>query len=73
MAHKFVVGQIVDLTRTILRQAVTGGYEILRLLPVSDKDPSDPSYRVKSVGENHERVVHESEISLSTRAASVFP
>jgi hypothetical protein len=34
-------------------------------LPAPDSDTNNPRYQVKNVGENHERVVRESEISLS--------
>jgi hypothetical protein len=70
--HKFTIGQAVDLTPTILRPAATGDYEIRRLLPMSDGDPRNPSYRVKNIVEKHERVVRESEITLSTRPNSLF-
>ena len=70
--HKFSIGQAVDLTPTILRPAAAGDYEIRRLMPVSDGDPKNPSYRVKNIVEKHERVVRESEITLSTRPKSVF-
>jgi hypothetical protein len=73
MAHKFWVGQTVDLTPTMLRQAATGEYEVRRLLPLLDGMAGNPSYRIKSVRESHERVVHESEITLSARPESVFP
>jgi len=72
MAHKFTIGQAVDLTRTILRPAASGEYEICRLMPAPDGDPKNPCYRVKSIGEKHERVVRESEMTLSTRAESIF-
>jgi len=72
MLHKFVVGQTVDLAPTILRQAATGEYEIRQLLPAPDGDPNNPCYRIKSIGENHERVVRESEISLSKKPESIF-
>jgi hypothetical protein len=65
MTHKFIVGQTVNLPRTILRQAAAGEYEILRLMPTVDGDPQNPCYRIKSIAENHERVVRESEISLA--------
>lgn len=65
MAHKFVVGQIVDLTPMVLRQAAAGQYEVRRLMPPTDGDPDNPRYRVKSIAENHERAVCESDISLS--------
>jgi len=67
MAHKFVVGQIVDFARIIVRQAAAGEYEVRQLMPAADRDPQNPCYRVKSIAENHERVVCESEISLSRR------
>jgi hypothetical protein len=73
VAHKFTIGQTVDLTPTILRQAAAGGYEIRSLLPASDGEPANPCYRIKSISKNYERVVHESEISLSARPNSVFP
>jgi hypothetical protein len=72
MTHKFTVGQTVDLTRTVLRPTAPGDYEIRRLMPVSDGDPSNPSYRVKNIGETHERVVRESEITLKGDARSAF-
>jgi hypothetical protein len=72
MPHKFVVGQTVDLTPTILRQAAAGEYEIRKLLPATDGDADNPCYQIKSVGENHERVVRESEISLSSKTGSIF-
>jgi hypothetical protein len=65
MAHKFTIGQTVDLTRTILRPASAGEYEIRHLMPASDSDPENPIYRVKNIDEKHERVVRESEITLS--------
>jgi hypothetical protein len=72
MTHKFMVGQAVDLVRTILRPAAAGEYEIRRLMPAPDVDPENPCYRVKSIGEKHERVVRESEISLSERPECLF-
>lgn len=70
MTHKFLVGQSVVLAPTILRQAVTGEYEIRRLVPASDRDPGNPLYCIKSIGENHERMAFESELSLSARNVS---
>ena len=72
MTHKFTVGQTVDLTRTILRPSAPGAYEIRRLLPASDGDPSNPSYRVKNIGESYERVIRESDIASVKNAASVL-
>ena len=70
--HKFSIGQAVDLTPTVLRPAAAGDYEILRLMPLSDGYPKNPSYRIKNIVEKHERVVRESEITLSTRPKSIF-
>jgi hypothetical protein len=69
MAHKFKIGQIVDLDRNVLRSLAPGPYEIRHLIPSSDRDPNDPIYRIKSTAEKHERVAPESELRLS---ASVF-
>ena len=72
MSHKFAIGQAVDLMTTVLRPAAAGAYEIKKLMPVSDGDPQDPSYRVKNVVEKHERVVRQSEISLSRQGQALF-
>jgi hypothetical protein len=68
VTHKFSVGQIVDLMPTQRRSAARGRYEIRHLMPASDASPENPCYRIKSVDENHERVVPESDLTLSTRA-----
>jgi hypothetical protein len=65
MAHRFNVGQLVDLELRSLRSAVRGPYEIRHLIPASDRDPDDPCYRLKSIAEKHERVAPESELTLS--------
>ncbi len=65
MAHKFDIGQLVDLELSSLRSAVRGPYEIRHLIPASDRDPDDPCYRIKSSAEKHERVAPESELTLS--------
>jgi hypothetical protein len=72
MAHKFMVGQAVDLTPTTIRLAATGDYEIRRLIPAPDSDPENPCYRVKNIEEKYERIVRESEITLSRRQVSIF-
>ncbi|MGB6892307.1 MAG: hypothetical protein WBE25_12585 [Xanthobacteraceae bacterium] len=69
MAHKFDIGQLVDLELSSLRSAVRGPYEIRHLIPASDRDPGDPCYRIKSIAETHERIAPESELTLS---AAVF-
>jgi hypothetical protein len=63
--HKFAVGQHVDLVPRVLRSAAGGSYEIRHLMPSVDGDPGDPRYRIKSRDEKHERVVAESELTLS--------
>lgn len=65
MAHKFKVGQIVDLEPSILRLLAPGPYEIRHLIPSSDRDPTDPCYRIKSTAEKHERAAPESQLTLS--------
>ena len=66
MVHKFNVGQMVDLKPNRLLAGVPGPYEIRHLVPASDRDPSDPCYRIKSIGEAYERAASESELSLSS-------
>ena len=60
-AHRFKVGQIVDLVPTTVRPAASGHYEIVALRPA---DGENPQYRIKSKHEVHERVVSESELVL---------
>ncbi len=69
MAHKFNIGQLVELAPRVLRSSAPGPYEIRHLVPASDGDPGDPRYRIKSVAETHERVAPESEL---TRSQNVF-
>ncbi len=69
MAHKFNLGQIVELAPRLLRSSAPGPYEIRHLVPASDRDPDDPCYRIKSIAEKHERVAPESDLTLSV---SVF-
>lgn len=66
MAHKFSIGQIVDLAPRMLQAAARGQYEVRQLMPESDRDVGDPSYRIKSLAEKHERVASESDLTLST-------
>jgi len=61
-AHKFKVGQTVDLIPSISRSAAAGHYEIVSLRPA---DGGNPQYRVKSKSETHERIVSESDLILS--------
>jgi hypothetical protein len=69
VAHKFNIGQTVELAPRLLRSSAPGPYEIRHLVPASDRDPGDPCYRIKSIAEKHERVARESDLTLSV---SVF-
>jgi len=58
--HKFRVGQrvqLIETTRALVPSQT--GYEVIRQLPESD---GEPSYRIKSRGETHERAVKESQL-----------
>jgi hypothetical protein len=68
MAHKFSIGQIVELMPKVLRAAAAGPYEIRYLMPPSDNDPREPFYRIKSIEEKHERIAPESELTLADAA-----
>ena len=65
MPHKFSIGQKVDLLHRMMLAAPRGQYEVRRLMPESDRDSGDPTYRIKSDEENHERVVQESDLTAS--------
>lgn len=66
LEHKYEVGQVVELTPNSLRAAAIGQYEIRQAMPTSDNSLDSPRYRIKSVAENHERIVAESELILPT-------
>lgn len=51
MAHKFNIGQIVELEQGAPRSSAPGPYEIRRLVPASDRDPGDACYSIKSIAE----------------------
>lgn len=70
--HKYSIGQIVELQPRSLQSVPQGEYEIRQLLPVSERDPDNPVYRIKSRVETHERVAHESDLRLcrATNAAN---
>ena len=65
MSHKFSIGQKVDLVHRILLTAPRGQYEVRRLMPESDRDIGDPTYRIKSSDETYERVAQESDLTPS--------
>jgi hypothetical protein len=55
---KFKPGQVVEFFRGD-RMMPRGAYEIVRLMP---SETGEPQYRVRSVHEEHERVVWEHEL-----------
>jgi len=59
-AHKFKLGELVDLVQTPHSFAASGPYEVVRLLPEAGRDPQ---YGIKSRHDEHERVVKESELT----------
>ena len=65
MAHKFSIGQKVDLVHRMMQTAPRGQYEVRKLMPESDNDDGNPVYRIKSTDEAHERVAPESDLTLS--------
>jgi hypothetical protein len=68
VSHKFSVGQAVVLVPRVLQPAAPGQYEVRQLMPAGDRDdPSDPSYRIKSIDEKHERVAAESDLTPVAR------
>ena len=58
--HKYHIGQIVQLSPSILRIASGGVYEVTKQLPES---AGEYEYRIKGINEPHERVARESELS----------
>ena len=62
LTHKFKVGQTVQLIPSISRAAAGGHYQIVSLRPA---EGDGLQYRVKSRSEAHERVVAESDLTLS--------
>lgn len=64
LMHRFKVGQTVQLVPSISRAAASGHYQILSLRPA---EGDGLRYRIKSRSEAHERVVAESDLTLSPR------
>jgi hypothetical protein len=60
--HKFRIGEIVQLSPAISRNASGGVYVVTKQLPES---AGGYEYRIKSFNEPHERVVRESELRKS--------
>jgi hypothetical protein len=72
MAHKYAVGQKVDLTHRMLQITPSEQYEIIRLMPDPESPAAEALYRIKSIDEAYQRVVQESELTLS-RIDDVLP
>jgi hypothetical protein len=72
VSHKFFVGQAVVLVPRVLQPAAPGEYEVRQLMPAGDRDPDDPSYRIKSIDEKHERVAAESDLTPVAHAAEAL-
>lgn len=62
LTHKFKVGQTVELIPSISRAAASGQYQIVSLRPA---EGDGFQYRIKSRNEAYERVVAESDLTLS--------
>ena len=73
VSHKFSIGQAVILVPRVLQPAAPGEYEVCRLMPAGDRDdPDDPSYRIKSIDEKHERVAAESDLTPVAHAGAAL-
>ena len=59
-SHKFHVGEIVNLRPVVSRNVRGGAYEVTKHLPHNGREFE---YRIKSAGEEHERVAGESELT----------
>jgi hypothetical protein len=53
-AHKFKLGELVELAPTSGMYAGSGPYEVVWLLPEVD---GEPQYRIRGRHEDHERMV----------------
>ena len=58
-AHKFKLGELVELAQMSGVYAAQGPYEIVRRLP---EVGGEPQYRIKGRHEDHERMVKESDL-----------
>ena len=59
MRHRYSVGEKVEYRN--LRFSETS-FTVMQLLPTEDSE-NEPRYRIKSLNENFERVVHEGELN----------
>ncbi len=61
--HKFKLGDLVELMGASRVHSAPGPYEIVRLLPAIE---GAPQYHIRGAGEQHERMVKESELERYT-------
>jgi hypothetical protein len=59
-SHKFHIGEIVMVKPAFGRNVPGGAYEVIKQLPHNGREFE---YRIKSAGEEHERVAGESELT----------
>ena len=59
-SHKFKIGDTVMLRPAVSRNVPGGIYEVTKQLPHNGREFE---YRIKSAGEEHERVAGESELT----------
>ena len=59
MSHKYSVGQLVHAAGTQFADRTSGIYEVIRLMPEYD---GEPSYRIKNTASGIERAAGESQI-----------
>jgi len=59
-AHKFHIGETVELLPPISRHASGGVYVVTKKLP---ERAGEYEYRIKSINEPHERLVRESDLN----------
>jgi hypothetical protein len=59
-SHKFKIGEVVILRAGVNRNAAAGVYEVTKQLP---HNGSEFEYRIKTAGEEHERVARESDLT----------
>jgi len=60
LEHKYHVGQLVHFWRKgLVRSSPPGDFRVERLLPAQG---GQSQYRIKSIADGHERVVHETEL-----------
>ena len=70
MAHKFSIGQLVELKRDSTNPKLArGAYQVLRHAPLEDAD-YEPTYRIQSVQDGHERVAKESALAAAEPGAT---